>query len=136
MCISKLYIKCTTEQVKGLHGYQNNSNATPSRDMATLFKRNVCGLCLSITPGGRIDRVSFKVQLPQFSFAYKHCKIFRLALVIREATRLIACNYDTFTPGDMEDCLVFKYSLNIIEALSVAVRFRFLYPENYRSLLC
>ena len=69
-------------------------------DSTTVFKQHVFTLLLTIVPGGGLARMKTKLRLPRVSRLYRHCKLYRVALIVREATRRIPQNHEGFTPGD------------------------------------
>ena len=101
--VKSVLIRCTNKNITQL---QHQLREIENPDSTTVFKQHVFTLCLTIVPGGRLERVKTKLRLPHFSTLYKNCKLYRLALIVREATRLIAHNHEVFTPGDKEDTLI------------------------------
>ena len=100
--VKSVLIRSTNENITRL---QHQLREIGNPDSTIVFKQHVFTLCLTIVPGGRLERVKTKLRLPHFSTRYKNCRLYRLALIAREATRLNAHNHEVFTPGDKEDTL-------------------------------
>ena len=105
-------------------------------DLTTVFEQYVFTLCLTIVSGGRLERVKTKLRLPHFSTLYKNCKLYRLALIDREATRLIAHNHEVFTPGVKEDTLIIYHHPSILRTLLLALNHRICHRKAYTLLVC
>ena len=101
-----------------------------------MFKQHVFTLCLTIVPGGRLERFKTKLRLPHFSTLYKNCKLYRLALVVRQDTRLIAHNHEVFTPGDKEDTLIIYHHPSLLRTLLLALHYRICHRKAYILLVC
>lgn len=132
--VEKVFIRCTSKDLKKLDQIQHQKIQHP--DSATIFSQHVFALCLAINPEGRIEQVKDRLQMPKFSFFYKICKLYRVALIVREATRLIAHNYGTFTPGDQEDMLIWYYPLNLLQSWYHVLQYRLYHPKAYKLLIC
>ena len=128
--IESVLIRCTNENINQL---QQQLREIGNSVSTTVFKQHVFTLCLTIVPGGRLERVKTKLHLPHFSTVYKNCKLYRLALIIREATRLIAHNHEFFTPGDKEDTLIIFHHPNLLRTL---LQYRICHRKAYNLLVC
>ena len=126
-------IPCTNENNNQLH-HQLREVANP--ESTTVFKQHVSTLCLTIVPGVRLERVNTMLRLPHFSTLYKNCKLYRLSLIIREATRLIAHNHGVFTPGDKEDTVIFYHHTSLLRTLLLALQHRICHRKAYNLLVC
>ena len=93
--VKSVLIRCTNENITQL---QHQLREIENPDSTTVFKQHVFTLCLTIVPGARLERVKTKLRLPHFFTLYKNCKLYCLALIVREATRLIAHNHGGFHP--------------------------------------
>ena len=124
---------CTNENINQLH-HQLSEIANP--DATIVFKQHVFTLCLTIVPGGRLERFKTKLQIPHFPTLHKNCKLYRLAFIIREATRLIAHNHEVFTPLDKEDTLIIYHHPSLLRTLLLALRYRICHCKAYNSLVC
>ena len=102
--VKSVLIRCTNENITQL---QHQLREIGNPDLTIVFKQHVFTLCLTIVPGGRLERVKTKLRLPHFSTLYKKCKLYRLALIVREATRLIAHNHEVFT--NLVTCTALSY---------------------------
>ena len=117
--IESVLIRCTNEKINQL---QQQLRETGNSDSTTVPKQHLFTLRLTIVPGGRLERVKTKLRLPHFSTVYKNCKLYRLALIIREATRLIAHNHEVFTPGDKENTLIIYHHPSLLRTLLLALQ--------------
>ena len=131
--IESVLIRCTNENINQL---QQQLREIGNPDSTTFFKQHVFTLCLTIVPGGRLERVNTKLCLPPFTTLYKNCKLYRLALFIREVARLIAHNYEVFTPGDNEDTLIIYHHPNLLWTLLLALQYRIFHRKANNLLVC
>ena len=76
--IESVEIRCTNENITQLQQLRDIGNP----DSSTVFKQHVFTLCLTIVPGGRLERVKTKLLLPHFTTLYKNSKLYRLALIV------------------------------------------------------
>ena len=131
--VKSVLIRCTNENITQL---QHQLREIGNPDSTTVFKQHVFTLCLTIVPGGRLERVKTKLRLPHFSTLYKNCKLYRLALIVREVTRLIAHNHEVFTPGDKEDTLIIYHHPSLSRTLLLALRYGICHRKAYTLLVC
>ena len=129
--VKSVLIRCTNENITQL---QHQLREIGNPDSTTVFKQHVFTLCLTIVPGGRLERVKTKLRLPHFSTLYKNCKMYRLALIVREATRLIAHNHEVFTPGDKEDTVIIYHHPSLLRTLLLALHYRICHRKAYTLL--
>ena len=63
-----------------------------SKDNQIKIVNYVLAFCHEIKPVGRLDRVRSQINVPEMSWFYKNIKVYLLARVVYEITRLIANN--------------------------------------------
>ena len=130
--VESVLIRCTNENITQL---QHQLKEIGNPDSTTVFKQHVFTLCLTIVPGGRLERVKTKLRLPQYSTLHKNCKLYRLALIIRKATRLVAHNHEVFTPGDKEDTRIVYHNPSLFRTLLLALQCRICHRKAYNLLV-
>ena len=131
--IESVLIRCTNGKLEPIAAAaEENWNS----DSTTVFEQHVFTLCLTIFPGGRLERVNSKLRLPHFSTVYKNCKVYHLTIFIRQATRLIAHNHEVFTPGDKEDRLIIYHHPSFLRTFLLALQYRICHRKAFNLLVC
>ena len=131
--VENLLIRCSNQNItQSQHQLREIGNP----DTTTMFKQHNFLLCLTIVPGGRLERVKTKLRLPHFSTLYKNCRLYRLELIIREGTRLLAHNHEIFTPGDKKKADYFSPPQSLADLLTcTAVSYLSSQSIQFTSLL-
>ena len=83
-----------------------------------------------------LERVKTKLRLPHFPKLYENCKLYRLALIVREATRLVAHNHEVFTLGDKKETLITYHHPRLLRTLLLALQYRICHRKAYKLLIC
>ena len=105
MHVENVYIKCSIEHLKRLEEQRSLSAKIYTRDEKLIFRNYVLALCHEMAPSGKIIQLQPKIIIPRINQVYKKSKVYRLAMVIHESTRLIAGNYERVWAGRaFEDC--------------------------------
>ena len=106
MHVENVYIKCSIEHLKLLEEQHSLSAKICTRDERIIFWNYVVALCHELVPSGKVNQLQPKIIIPRINQVYKKSKVYRLAMIIRESTRLIAENYERVWAGHaIVDCL-------------------------------
>ena len=89
MHVENVYIKCSIEHLKRLEEQRSLSAKIYTRDERLIFRNYVLALCHEMAPSGKINQLQPKIIIPRINQVYKKSKVYRLAMVIHESTRLL-----------------------------------------------
>ena len=90
-------------------------------------------LCHEMAPSGKIDRLQSKV--PRINQVYKKSKVYMLAMVIHESTRLLAENYEKVWEGRaVEDCTHRYHHQSRIQSFILTVKFEQSFADVFSYL--
>ena len=90
MHVENVYIKCSVEHLKRLEEERSLSAKSYTRDERLIFRNYVLSLCHEIAPYRKLTQLQPKIIIPEINQIYKKSKVYRLAMVVHEFTRLIA----------------------------------------------
>ena len=107
-----------------------------SKDNEIKFVNFVLALCHEIKHLRRVDWVRNQIIVPRMSLFYRKIKVYRLARIIHESTRLIANNYEAFGTGAMEDRLIRYRHPRLAQCLILALGFKYSFPNDFSLLEC
>ena len=131
-----VYIKCSIEHLKRLEE-QRSLSAKIYTDERLIFRNYVLALCHEKAPSGKITQLQQIIIIPRINQVYKKSKVYRLAMVICESTRLIAENYDRIWAGHaIEDCLHRYHHLSRTQCFLLALKFKQSFADEFSYLGC
>ena len=137
MHVENVYIKCSIEHLKRLEEQRSISAKIYTRDEKLIFRNYVLALCHEMAPSGKITQLQPKIIIPRINQVYKKSKVYRLAMVIHESTRLIAENYERVWAGHaIEDCLHRYHHPNRIQCFLLALKFKQSFADEFSYLKC
>ena len=137
MHVENVYIKCSIEHLKRLEEQRSLSAKIYTIDERLIFRNYVLALCHEMAPSGKINQLQPKIILPRINQVYKKSKVYRLAMVIHESTRLIAENYERVWAGSaIEDCLHSYHHLSRIQCFLLALKFKQSSADEFSYLRC
>ena len=88
-----------------------------------------------MAPSGKINQLQLKIIMPRIDQVYKKSKVYRLAMVIYESTRLIAGNYEQLWAGRAnEDCPHRYHHLSRIQCFLSALKFKQSFADAFSYL--
>ena len=99
MHVEKVYIKCSIDHLRRLEEQRSLSAKIYTRDERLIFRNYVLALCHEVAPSGKVNQLQPKIIIPRINQVYKKSKVYRLAMIIHESTRLIAENYERVWAG-------------------------------------
>ena len=136
MHIEKVAIKCSLESLRRLEEQKCLAFKIFSRNEIIIFRSYVLALCHELKPTGNIYRLRNKIRAPRINHMYKSSKVYRLACIINESTRLIAQNYETIATWAVEDCLCRYQHPNWMACLLLAYKMKRYFPREFDLLSC
>ena len=137
MHVENVYIKCSIEHLKRLKEQRSLSAKIFTRDEKLIFRNYVLALCHEMAPSGKITQLQLKIIIPRINQVYKKSKVYRLAVVIHESTRLIAENYERVWAGHaIEGCLHRYHHLSRIQCSLLALNFKQSFADEFSYLRC
>ena len=137
MHVEKVYIKCSIEHLRRLEEQRSLSAKIYTRDERLIFRNYVLALCHEMAPSGKVNQLQPKIIIPRINQVYKKSKVYRLAMVIHESTRLIAENYERVWAGRaIEDCLHSYHHLSRIQCFLLALKFKQSFADEFSYLKC
>ena len=137
MHVENVYIKCSIEHLKRLEEQRSLSAKIYTRDERLIFRNYVLALCHEMAASGKINQLQQKIIMPRINQVYKKSKVYRLAMVIYESTRLIAENYERVWAGRaIEDCPHRYHHLSIIQCFLLALKFKQSFADEFSDLRC
>ena len=119
--------------------WKNNAHSQQKfiRDERLKFRNYVLALCHELTPSGKNTQLQPKSTRPRINQVYKMSKVYRLAMVIPESTRLITGNYERVWAGRaIEDCPHRYYHPNRNQCFLLALKFKQSYADQINYLKC
>ena len=82
-----------------------------------------------------ITQLQPRITMPRINQVYKKSKVYRLAMVIHESTRLIAGNYERVWAGRaIEDCPHGYHHPNRIQCFVLALKFKQSFADEFSYL--
>ena len=137
MHVENVYIKCSNEHLKRLEDQRSLLAKIYTRDEPLMFRNYVWALYHELALPGKINQLQPKIIVPRINQAYKKSKVYRLALVIHESTRLIDGNYERVWAGRaIEDCSHRCYHPNRIQCFQLAFKFKQSFADEFSYLKC
>ena len=91
--VENVHIETAIENLKWLEQQSSLSAKNYTRDERLIFRNYVLALRQGMAPSGKINQLQRKIIITRINQVYKKSKVYRLALVILECTRLVAENY-------------------------------------------
>ena len=86
---------------------------------------------------GKITQLQPKTTMPRINQVYKKSKVYRLAMVIHESTRLIAGNFERVWAGcAIEDFSHRYHHPNRIQCFLLALKFKQSFADEFSYLRC
>ena len=108
-----------------------------TRDERLFFRIYVLALCHDMAPSGRVNQRQPTIIIPRINQVYKKSKVYMLAMIIHESTRLIAENYERVWAGHViEDCLHRFHHLSRIQSFLLALKFKQSFADEFSYLKC
>ena len=103
--------------------------------MRLIFWNYVLALCHEMAPSGKIDWPQPKIIIPRINQVYKKSKVYMLAMVIHESTRLLAENYEKVWEGcAVEDCTHRYHHQSRIQSFLLTVKFEQSFADEFSYL--
>ena len=133
MHVENVHIKCSIEHLKRLEEQRSLSAKYYTRDERSIFRNYVLALCHEMAPSGKVNQLQPKIIIPRINQVYKKSKVYRLAMIIHESTRLIAENYERVL---LEDCLHMYQHLSRIQCFLLALKFKQSFTDEFSYLRC
>ena len=135
--VKNVYIKCSIEHLKRLEEQRSLSAKIYTRDERLIFRNYVLALCHEMAPSGKVNQLQPKIIIPRINQVYKESKVYRLAMVIHESTRLIAENYERVWAGHaIEDCPHSYHHPSRIYRSLLALKFKQSITDEFSYLRC
>ena len=136
MHIKKVAIKCSLENLRRLEEQKCLAFKIFSRNEIIIFRSYVLALCHELIPTGNIYRLRNKIRAPTINHIYKSSKVYRLASIINESTRVIAQNYETIVTWAVEDCPCRYQHPSWMACLLLAYKMKLYFPREFDLLSC
>ena len=136
MHVNKVQIKCSIENLRRLEEQKRLSCKIFSGNEIIIFRSYVLALCHELKPTGKIYRLHNKIRAPSINWWYRRSKVYRLASIINESTRLIAQNYETIATWAVEDCLCRYQHPNWMACILLAYKMKRHFPREFDLLSC
>ena len=133
MHVENVYIRCSIEHLKRLEEQRSLSAKIYTRDERLIFRNYV----LALSRNGTF-RQNYPAPTEDYhKNVYEKSKVYRLAMVIYDSTRLIAENYERVWAGHaIEDCLHKYHHLSRIQCFLLALKFKQSFTDEYSYLGC
>ena len=136
MHVNRVNIKCSLETLRRLEQQKCLSYKIFSRNDIIIFRSYVLALCHELKPTGQIYRLRNKIRVPRINGLYKRSKVYRLASIINESTRLIAQNYEQIATWAVEDCPCRYHHPSWVTCLLLAHKMKRTFPRDFDLLSC
>ena len=134
------YINCSLDDLRNLELKTLQHCRIYAKDKRIKYRNYVFGLCLQISAFNnpiRVENITqSKIRLPRHSILFSYSKIYRLAHIIHESTRILADYYSFLSLGDITDFSQGYHSVNFIRAIGLALKLKYFSTEDFDSLDC
>ena len=136
MRANKVEIKCSLETLRRLEEQKRLSFKIFSSNKIIVFRSYVLALCHELKPTGNIYQLRNKIRVPRLNQIYKCSKVYRLASIISESTRLIAQNYEKIATWAVEDCPCRYQHPSWMACLLLAYKMKRTFPAEFDLINC
>ena len=134
--MKKFAIQCSIENIKRLEQQKCMSCNVFTNDYYINFRAYVLALCHEMVPEEKTFQLKNKIRVPAFNRLYKSLKVYRLAIIIHEATRITAKNYEKISTKDFECCPHQYQNPSFFACFLLAIRIRQSFTEDFNLLNC
>ena len=123
--------------MKRIEEQRSLSSKIYTRDERLFFWIYVLALCHEMAPSGEVKQLQPRIIKSRINQVYKKSKVYRLAMIIHESTRLIAENSERVWAGHaIGDCLHRYHHLRRIQSFLLTLKFKQSFADEFSYLKC